>query len=111
MNSTALRATYFGWQHVLGQVLVLLNGNEPNRRVVSAPASDCTEVPHTVHRVGLPRYRAVDLEHRRRPSGVGHPLFVDILGERARRIAIGPYTTTVRIKFWGDWTTPSPGRV
>jgi hypothetical protein len=37
VNSTALGAAYFGWRHVIGQVLLNL---EPNRRLVSANASD-----------------------------------------------------------------------
>jgi hypothetical protein len=37
VNSTALRAGYFGWRHVIGQVLFNL---EPNRRLVSANAGD-----------------------------------------------------------------------
>jgi hypothetical protein len=37
VNSTALRAGYFGWRHVIGQALFNL---EPNRRLVSANAGD-----------------------------------------------------------------------
>jgi hypothetical protein len=38
VNSTALRAAYFGWRHVIGQVLF---NPEENRRLVSANACDC----------------------------------------------------------------------
>jgi hypothetical protein len=37
VDSMALRAAHFGWRHVIGQVLLNL---EPNRRLVSANASD-----------------------------------------------------------------------
>jgi hypothetical protein len=42
VNSTALRAAYFGWRHVIGEVLFNI---EENRRVVSAPANDCIAFP------------------------------------------------------------------
>ena len=42
VKSTALHAAYFGWQHVIGQVLFNI---EENRRVVSAPANDCIAFP------------------------------------------------------------------
>lgn len=38
----ALRAAYFGWRRVIGQVLFNV---EENRRVVSAPANDCIAFP------------------------------------------------------------------
>src|ERR1700722_15982055 len=42
VNSTPLRAAYFAWRRVIGQVLFDI---EENRRVVSAPANDCIAFP------------------------------------------------------------------
>ena len=123
----AHRRTFFGCMVRVSPASGVTAGAETTRRFGSRltstwpMSSALTErprsvkrVPPTGHRVGLVRYRAVDVDRQlRSPSGRTFwvdgrvpPLLVDILGERARRIAVGPYTTaTVVNKFPAAWTT------